>query len=89
MPKLKNFLQDLGSAVVPAAVSAGLTYASGGTINPATTPGFLALLGTVKAGAGGLAAREEEERQRHCWLLGGLEPGALPRTKKKSAGVSR
>jgi hypothetical protein len=54
----------LGSAVVPAAVTAGLTYASGGTINPATTPGFLALLGTVKAGAGGLAAREEEERQR-------------------------
>lgn len=53
-----------GSAVVPAAVSAGLTYASGGTLNPATMPGLLALLGTVKAGAGGLAAREEEERQR-------------------------
>ena len=53
-----------GSAVVPAAVTAGLTYASGGTLNPATMPGLLALLGTVKAGAGGLAAREEEERQR-------------------------
>ena len=64
MPKLKNFLQDLGSAVVPAAVTAGLTYASGGTINPATTPGLLALLGVGKAGATGFAANEEEERRR-------------------------
>ena len=64
MPKLKNFLQDLGSAVVPAAVSAGLTYASGGTINPATTPGLLALLGAGGAGARGFAANEEEERRR-------------------------
>ena len=64
MPKLKNFLQDLGSAVVPAAITAGLTYASGGTINPATTPGLLALLGVGKAGATGFAANEEEERRR-------------------------
>jgi hypothetical protein len=64
MPKLKNFLQDLGSAVVPAAVSAGLTYASGGTINPATTPGLLKLLAAGGAGARGFAANEEEERRR-------------------------
>jgi len=64
MPKLKNFLQDLGSAVVPAAISAGATYASGGTLNPATTPGLLKLLATVGSGARGFAGNEAEERRR-------------------------
>jgi len=96
MPKLKNFLQDLGSAVVPAAISAGATYASGGTLNPATTPGLLKLLAAVGSGARGFAGNEAEERRRKQMrrqaeedrraqgmanLINALQPGTGARTR--------
>ena len=59
MPKLKNFLQDLGSAVVPAALTIGATALTGGA---ALAP--MTLLAAGGAGARGFAANEEEERRR-------------------------
>jgi len=59
MPKLKNFLQDLGSAVVPAALTIGATALTGGA---ALAP--MTLLAAGGAGARGFARNEEEERRR-------------------------
>ena len=55
----KNFLKDLGSAVVPAAMTIGATALTGGA---ALAP--MTLLAAGGAGAKGFARNEEEERRR-------------------------
>lgn len=64
LSKLGNVLEDGASFAVPAAASAGLTLLSGGTLNPATQGGLLALLGSAGAGAKGFAGNEQQERLR-------------------------
>ena len=64
MPKLKNILQDLGSAVIPAATTLGAAALTGGM-----SLGPTAYLAAAGAGARGFARNEEEERLRKMMRL--------------------
>jgi hypothetical protein len=93
MPKLKNILQDLGSAVVPAATTLGFSALTGGTGAALSLPSLLAAAG---AASGGFARNEEQERLRKMMrlqaeedrraqsmanLINALQPGAGARAR--------
>ena len=66
MPKWKNILQDIGSAVVPAATTLGFTALAGPAGAAFALPSLVAATG---AGARGFARNEEEERLRKMMRL--------------------
>ena len=101
MPKWKNILQDIGSAVVPAATTLGFTALAGPAGAAFALPSLLAAGG---AGARGFARNEEEERLRKMMrrqaeedrqaqamanLINALQPGTGARARPSEIAMPK
>ena len=98
MPKLKNILQDLGSAVIPAATTLGAALTGVMSLGPT------AYLAAAGAGARGFARNEEQERLRKMMrrqaeedrraqvmanLINALQPGTGARARPSEIAMPK